>query len=277
MAFVELADGAEIFYGTFGEGLPLVFLHGGMGFDSSYLRNAFLPLADAGVKLVFFDFRGNGRSSRRPADLNFTVETLIEDVEELRGKLELGRIVLFGHSIAGVVAQEYAARFSEQIAGLILDSTFAAFGAEIFAEIERRVSPDELKIFLEAFGSPAPDDETFAETVESVLSLYFYRFDEQKARRFFGEMRFSAAAFNHSVNLSASINTNKTLPQIKAPTLICAGRHDLFGLAQTAEKLREKIPHAELVIYEESGHYPFLEESEKYLQIVKDFLNGISA
>lgn len=276
MAYLKLNDGAEIYYEVFGEGLPLVFLHGGLGFDSSYLRNVFLPLADAEFRLVFFDFRGNGKSSRRAADLEFTFSGLSEDVEELREKLNLGRIVLFGHSLSGVIAQEYAARYSEKLAGLILDSTFITFGAEVFVEIERRVAPESFQILLKAFGSPFDDDKTFAEAVETVLPSYFYEFDQQKAARFYSEIQFSAAAFNRSTELSGGVNTIETLLQIKAPTLITAGRHDLFGIVQSAETMREKIPNAKLVVFEKSGHYPILEETEKYLQTTKEFIAAIS-
>ncbi|MDQ3181781.1 MAG: alpha/beta hydrolase [Acidobacteriota bacterium] len=273
MAFVTLADGAEIYYETFGAGMPLVFLHAGLGFDSSYLKNAFLPLAaKAEIKLVFFDFRGNGKSSRRPTDLEFTVETLVEDVEELRSKLELGRIVLFGHSFGGVIVQEYAFRFPGKLQGLILDSTYPAFGAEIFAELERRASPAEMKNFLEAFGSPASDDETFGRAVELVLPLYFHGYDNRKAASFLSEMRFSAAAFNRSGELLPIVNTLEKLVKIKTPALILAGKNDLFGLAQAGEKMSEKIQNSRSIIFEQSGHFPFLEEPEKYLKTVADFV-----
>lgn len=67
MAFIKTPDGAEIYFKIFGKGSPVVFLHAGLGFDSSYLKNALLPLAasDHGLKLIFTDFRGNGKSSRR--------------------------------------------------------------------------------------------------------------------------------------------------------------------------------------------------------------------
>lgn len=276
MACAELPDGAQIYYEVFGEGSPAVmFLHGGLGFDSSYLRNVFLPLADSGLNLVFFDFRGNGKSSRRRADLEFTVETLVADVEELRDKLELERMILFGHSFGGVVAQEYAARYQENLSGLILDSTFTKFDAEVFAEVERRASPAEMKNFLEAFSSPAPDDETFARAVESVLPLYFYDYDDRKAASFLSEMRFGAAAFNRSGELLPFVDTFEKLGKIETPTLIVAGRHDLFGLARAGEKMCEKIPNSRLILFEQSGHYPFLEETEKYLQTITDFIMNI--
>ena len=273
MAYVELLDGAEIHYNTFGEGLPMVFLHAGLGFDSSYLKNAFLPLAesDSGLKLVFFDWRGGGHSSRRPLDFEFTVTTLVEDIENLRDVLNLGQIILHGHSFGGVAAQEYALRFPEQLRGLILDSTYPAFSTENFAALERCASLSEMKIFLEAFGSPMSDDETFARAVESVLPLYYHDYDERKAERFLGEMRFSAAAFNRSSELLPTVNTIEKLQNIKTPTLILAGRHDLFGLAQTGEKMSEKIPNSRFVVFEQSGHFPFLEETEKYLKTVADF------
>src|SRR5437016_4873387 len=118
-------NGTELFYALHGDGRPLVTLHGGLGLDHTYFRPWLDALGDA-AQLVYYDQRGHGRSQRPPLD-HVGHDTWAADAEELRAHLGHERIVLFGHSYGGYLAQEYALAFGERLAGLILCSTAPAF------------------------------------------------------------------------------------------------------------------------------------------------------
>ncbi len=97
------ANGVLIFAKTVGRGAPLVILHGGPGASHEYLLPHLLPLARH-HQLVFIDERGSGRSERLVDSSGYTVEAMVEDVEEVRVALGLGKIDLLGHSYGGVLA-----------------------------------------------------------------------------------------------------------------------------------------------------------------------------
>jgi proline iminopeptidase len=60
--------------------------------------------------------------------------------------------------------------------------------------------------------------------------------------------------------------------RIAQPTLILVGQFDELGPA-CAMRMRESVPHAELVVFGASSHLPMYEEPERYLAVVKDFLD----
>ena len=88
-------------------GVLIYYVHGGPGANHDYFLPWLLPLARA-HRLIFIDERGSGRSQRLQDASLYTVEAMVEDVEDLRVALNLGKISLLGHSYGGVLAQAYA-------------------------------------------------------------------------------------------------------------------------------------------------------------------------
>ena len=73
------------------------------------------------------------------------------------------------------------------------------------------------------------------------------------------------------------IELEDRLAEIGHPVLVLAGRHDRTCPPEAAEVMAAGIPGAELEIFEHSGHMTFVEETERYLEVVRDFLDRHSA
>jgi pimeloyl-ACP methyl ester carboxylesterase len=65
------------------------------------------------------------------------------------------------------------------------------------------------------------------------------------------------------------------LPAIDLPTLICWGEHDRLLPVSGAQYMREHLRGARLELFDESGHCPFLEESDKFNRVVQEFLDSL--
>src|ERR1051326_1741859 len=115
----------SIFYDTHGHGRPLLLIHGGTGLDHTYLRPWMDPLGDQ-AQLIFYDLLGNGRSDRPTSFERITMESWADDADGLRAHLGHEKIILLGHSFGGFIAQVYALRHPEWLAGLILCDTAPA-------------------------------------------------------------------------------------------------------------------------------------------------------
>lgn len=266
-------NGTELFCEVVGEGPPLLCLHGGLGFDHSYLRPGLDPLSER-RQLVYLDLRGNGRSAEPTEWAGVTDRTWVDDVEALRRELHLGDIVLFGHSYGGALAQEYALRHPEHLRGLVLCATAAAYddGEGAFARARARATPEQEAALLETFSTPLPDDDTFASRVRTVLPLYFHD-AEAHGMAAFDSVRFRAAAFKRAaLDCLPAFRTLERLRGITAPTLIVTGADDWFTPPVQAERLARGIPHAEVAVLEKSGHYPFIEEPELFRAALGDWL-----
>ena len=68
------------------------------------------------------------------------------------------------------------------------------------------------------------------------------------------------------------LNYIDRLKEIKAPTLIMVGENDMGTPVEASEAMHERIPNSRLVLFEDSAHLAHLEETERYLQIVTEFL-----
>lgn len=250
-------------------------MHGGMGFDQKTLRPWLEPLSDS-CELVFYDHRGNGRSAR-PGDWSRVDHgSWVEDAEALRQRLSLGRIVLFGHSWGGFIAQEYALRFPDSLAGLILCSTAPAldYGAVIVANAQGRGTEAQVKTLIEALTAPLADDAALGALMASISPLYFHRDGELNAARVFERVTYSAKAFNKGLfECAPSFSTLSRLGQIRAPTLLLGGDDDwIMPAAYGLERLTAGVRHASVIRFARSGHFPFVEEPDLFLTTVRAWL-----
>ena len=140
--FVD-ANGVMIYYKEFGNGEPLMIVHGGPGASHDYFLPYLLPLARHN-RLIFIDERGSGRSEKLDDVKKYTVDNMVEDVEAVRSALGLGKMNLLGHSFGGVLAQAYALKYQGNLSHLILCSTFASTSGmnKVFEKIKENMTPE---------------------------------------------------------------------------------------------------------------------------------------
>jgi pimeloyl-ACP methyl ester carboxylesterase len=72
--------------------------------------------------------------------------------------------------------------------------------------------------------------------------------------------------------IARKLDYSRRLKEICVPALICVGRFDPQAPVSCSEELAQSIPEARLVIFEQSGHYPFVEERQQFMQVLSDFL-----
>lgn len=281
---VEL-PGVRLFTRTVGRGEPLLVLHGGPALSHEYLFPGLSPLADV-AKVVFFDQRGCGRSSK-PADGRYDMATMAADVEALRQAMRLGRVNVLGFSFGGMLAQEYALRYPESLKRVIIAGAGPS-GADInrrLREVKAAASPetrkriDELEAHAPFTGDAYPAeyaaiaDEAYrpfsfhtltAPPPEVADSLSHIAFDVYK-------VLWGDRGEFEVTGVLRDWDRFDDLRSITVPTLIAIGRYDLTPVA-TAEEMGRRIPHARVVVFEDSGHFMYLEEPRKFLAEVRSFL-----
>jgi proline iminopeptidase len=270
-------NGTELAYVLHGEGRPLLTMHGGLGLDHTYFRPWLDGLGDV-AQLIYYDQRGQGRSQRTASLDHVGHDTWAADAEELCAHLGHERVVLFGHSYGGYLAQDYALKFGERLAGLILCSTGPAFDYPqvVFANAERRGTAEQLAVLQSAMTSTV-DDEGFRRAWMTILPMYFKRFDPAIAMEMDRNTRYSGAAFCRGMQKCLpSFNTLSRLNELKCPTLILTGADDWIAPpVEGAERLKAGIANSEVTIFEDSGHFPFIEEPERFKAVVREWLQKL--
>ena len=290
------AHGVLIYYVAFGDGSPLVVVHGGPGANHDYFLPWLLPLARA-HRLIFIDERGSGRSQRLQDASLYTVEAMVEDVEDLRVALNLGKISLLGHSYGGVLAQAYALKYQQNLTHLILNSTFPSTRQmnEVLAREKAQMPPAKLARLNQLeqaglFGKGEAWEHGRYPAEYATLAwgpgyfpfLYGARPDStydpatgaptnwELYRAMWGEH----GEFVIDGNLK-SVEYVDRLPSIHVPTLILAGDHDECDPSLSRE-MHEKIAGSQLVILPNSGHMNFVDQPDLWQQAVEGFLSGKS-
>jgi non-heme chloroperoxidase len=118
MPFITAKDGAELYWHAWGEGAPILFLNS-LGCGSRMWDYQMTALADEGFRCIGFDRRGHGRSDQPQRGYDF--DTFADDIAALVDELDLSRLTLIAHSIAGGEAVRYLTRHgSERVARVVL-------------------------------------------------------------------------------------------------------------------------------------------------------------
>lgn len=272
-------SGTDLYYTTHGQGPPMLVMHGGLGLDHTYFR-PWLDVLGKHLELVYYDHRGNGRSSRPERWQDLDCETWVDDADALRADLGYERILLLGHSYGGFLAQEYALRFGDRLAGLILCSTGPAqdYPEVILANAEARATPEQARVVEEVFSAPVPGDAQLKQAMESVLPLYFHDYQASFGVALIEGIEYSAEAFNRFFfDCVPAFNTLGRLHEIAAPTLVLGGRSDwIVPPAFGPERLHAGLPDSELVIFERSGHFPFVEQQPEFAAAVEGWITRLS-
>lgn len=262
-------NGTTIFHTEVGTGPALLMLHGGPGFDHTCFRPHFDRLGDR-CGVVYVDHRGNGRSGRPPIE-TFTIEQAADDAVAVLDLLGIDEVVVCGHSYGGFIAQELALRHPHRLAGLVLvDTTPGQLGDADDPDADQ--GPPPPPEFLAAMSTfPASDDE-FAAMAPSMLPFYLHRLTWDDVAPVLADTIFSAEALVRGMQVLSDWSSVDRLDQIDAPCLLLAGRHDIPTSWQQSARIARRIPHAELVIFEESGHFPWLEEPDRFFEVLGGWL-----
>jgi proline iminopeptidase len=262
--------GTALAYKVVGKGEPYLVMHGGLGFDHTMLHPGLDRLADT-CQLVYYDHRSHGQSGRPPLN-TLTWEQLAHDAEELRRQREYNVISLIAHSLGAFPAIEYALRYPQTLHRLILIAAVPAFDyfPQVVANMRARGASDELIACFDF--SRMTNDEVFKKVMHRLGSMYFHKSTEELLHQAFGRMLFCAESCRHTPSLIQGYSLEGKLQEVKVPTLVLGGGDDFLAPPSQVKRLSNGISTSTTVVFESSGHFPYLEEPERFLSVVRDWL-----
>ena len=279
---ITIAPGVQLFVDIEGPGLvpdgptmreqpTLVLMHGGPGYDHSSFKPLFSRLADV-AQIVYYDHRGHGRSSRRPAE-EWTLDTFADDLVRLCDALGIVKPIVLGQSFGGFVAQRYLARHPAHPARVILSSTSHHLGLDRKLAMFERLGGPVAREAARAFWT-APGPATWATYNTHCRDLYNPTPGSEDARRrtvHVDEILFTSAGGEQQ--------TMQLLPGLAAvccPVLVMAGELDPVTPLQDAQDIAAAIPSpwGELVSFPTAGHGAWRDDPEAALQVLRRFITA---
>ena len=277
-------NGVDIHYRTIGDGPVLFLVSPGWGVASAYLQRAFSSVAKH-LRLVFIDTRGSGLSGRPADPMHMGSVDMANDLEALRVHLGLSEVSILGHSNSGAIALACAARYPDRVSRLVLiDSQVLGLSADADTQriLQNRATDPRFKeatrivsTFFTGQMNPATSDESLEAFIAQVLPLFLHSPEKSlplAQEQLFGPISSYAFTSQYAADAAFPIDQTKSLGAIRAKVLIMVGRHDYICPVALSERLHEGIPQSQLVIFEESGHLPWLEEPNAFFAELERFL-----
>ncbi len=273
MPLVQI-PGGQLEYEAGGTGRPACYTHQYTGVSLAH------PLAEMltpHFTVYALNARGIGASGpvRGPADLGMS--GLADDLEAARLALGLPSWVVVGASTGGMVALSYAVRYPQALAGLILVGTGASHRftqGSIYDPNHPRAA--EMQQAQQALATGSAEGAALWRRTVWSLSV---RDPEHTPRPPGMRGAFSVERLQGFAGELPRFDLEETISSIAAPTLILVGRHDPQAPLPNSERMAAAIPGARLVIFEQSGHFPYIEEPEAFRAALQQFIsdNGLTS
>ncbi len=257
---VDIGD-THLFVAERGSGYPLIILHGGPGLDHHEFGDYLDPLCDQ-FRLILVDQRAQGKSDTCP-ESTWTLEQMAKDIVLIAGALNLKKYAVLGHSYGAFVALQNAVDFPGHAAQTIVSGGIPS--ARFLAVVQENLQKLE------------PTQVEFAELIHDQMPFHFGNPLDPRLAEYEERTKntiYAPAMLRHfSQNDYGSIEVEDRLQNVTQPVLVCTGKMDRVCIVAAAEAMAKGLPHNDLVIFEHSGHMTFVEENEKYLKVVREFLN----
>lgn len=237
-------NGVDIYYEVYGEGDPLLLLHGGLG-NGTYWANQ-IPVFAESYQVIVMDSRGHGRSSFDETPI--TYDLMSSDVLALLDHLDIAQTDIVGWSDGGIIGLDIALSNPDRLNKVV------AYGANFDPSgVRLDVGTND---YFNAYINKAAEDYLSTSPAPE-------RWDE-----FLGNIgNMWATLPNWTMDEIASIET---------PFLILDGEEEeAIDLNQT-KLMAVLMPNAELLLMPGTGHFAMIEQPELFNQIVLDYLAGDS-
>jgi proline-specific peptidase len=277
--------GYETWYRIVGDdgGLPLVALHGGPG--STSLGSSVLELLADERRVVLYDQLGCGNSSQPSDPSLWTVELYVAELANLRESLGLERIHLLGHSWGGMLALEYMLTQPDGVESLVLSSTLssAALWEEEALRLRSELPSETLAVLERHEAAGTLHDPEYEAATKEYYRRHLCRLDPwpplveeimRVSRKEVYETMWGPNEMRPTGTLAGWEVTDR-LGEITAPALVLCGRYD-EATPRQAETIASGLGgESELVVLEHSAHLTLIEETDRYLGLVRGFLRRV--
>jgi pimeloyl-ACP methyl ester carboxylesterase len=256
-------NGLEVNYELEGDGDETIVLVNGLADDLESWVFQMDDLLAGGYRVLRFDNRGVGQTSA-PAG-PYTSRMLADDAKALVDELGVSNVHLMGVSMGGMIAQEYALAYPDDLKSLTLACTYAApgpFCSRMFAMWADMARPLGVPFIMR-------DVTLWAFTVP------FFEEREDEAKEFEADMAsmpMSADAYLAQLNVIQTHDTTGRLDGIRTPTLVLAGEEDILIPVRLSKRLQEAIPGAEWATTK-GGHACLWEHPKEFNQAFLAFVD----
>lgn len=242
-----------------GNGETLVFIH---GLSDNLLYWEYLASnLKHDYQILRVDLRGHGKSEMGNEEI--TIDTYVNDLNNLFEELDISKVNLIGFSLGGAVALEFTNKYPQKVDSLVLMSSFHKADAKLKNALNQ--FKNNLNIGFEEF---------YDHILPMVLCPKVIEDNEKELEllREIGSQNANTEAYIKAVDVCLNFNAEKHLTEINIPTLILAGKYDEISTLNMQKDLQNKIKNSKLIVFDDAKHNLLVRKNDKkILTILKEF------
>src|SRR5215813_9335628 len=257
----------NVHYDVSGGGEPLLMIMG-LGASSAAWDPELVEELAKSFRTVTFDNRGTGQSDK--PDKPYSIEMFANDAAGVLDGLKIPCAHIFGVSMGGMIAQEFALRHPQRTASLTLGCTTAGGSHSV------PPPPESLKILTAPRVGVSPEEIIRRGWPLGYTSEYIaaHRAELEAQIPRLLEHPTPPFAFQRQLEGTYTLKTWDRLPHIKAPTLVITGAKDVLIPARNSELLAERIPGAKLHLIANAGHSFMSEGRQEFMRVFVPFVKS---
>jgi pimeloyl-ACP methyl ester carboxylesterase len=247
---------------TLGGGPTVLMLHGIGGGHLSFAPQV-ETLAVAGYRAVAWDMPGYGHSAPiEPYTFKGLAQSCVQLIESLQSK----SVILVGHSMGGMVAQEVVARRPDLVSRLVLCGTSPAFG---------KPDGDWQREFIAQRTAPLDAGKSMADLAETLVPQMVGPGSLPEGVRLATHCMgmVPAATYRRALECIVTFDRRANLANINVPTLLIAGEHDRNAPPAVLKKMADAIPRSTFIEMKGIGHLQNLEAPDEFDGMLLNFLS----
>jgi proline iminopeptidase len=262
------SEGYTLSYAVEGQGHPALVIG-----SSVYYSRVFSSNIRKHLKMTFCDHRGFASTTRGSQASDFTLDKLLNDIQSIRKFLNIDSSVLIGHSIHAFMAIEYARRYPKAVSHLVLIGASPVVGQQVYQaahEYFNQNASSERKLAfansMEQFG--VSRDHSFVSRMLAFGSKLWFDSHFDATSLWAGVEVNPIGAGVIWGDLFENYDTKAALHEVECPVLIALGRHDYFNPPYLWDHYQPSSKDLTINIFENSGHTPQLEESDRFDRVL---------
>lgn len=278
--FVDV-EGGKVWYKVVGEGsgVPLVTLHGGPGYPHDYLE----PLEDLASDrpVIFYDQLGCGNSDISDRSL-WTVEHFVQELQQVVEALALKKYHVLGQSWGSALGAMFALTKPKGLMSLIFSDPYIS--TPIWQKDAERLIDQLPTEMRDALRNRPAGTEEYRRALDEYYARYVRRLDpfpepcrrsDGKANGDLNRYMWGPEEFSPTGTL-VDFDPTSRFSEITLPVLLLCGRYD-EATPEASEHFASLLPNARVEVFEDSAHFPFWNEREKYMRTVRTFLARVES
>lgn len=264
---VTMKDGTRLSYFIEGEGYPCIVVT-----EGKLLHNTISQELKKNFKFIFI----NGRMNvPEPGDISkITFDVLVDDVEQIRKAVGLDRVSVFGHSVSGLIALEYARKYPQFATHVIMNGTPPVSGERIAPVCStywhKMASIERIQAWNNNWSGLSRDSLERMATSEAGKQIYildgpqcFFNYD-LKATSLLRDVYWNMNVWDRIFKeLIMDYDIGKGIP-IRTPVFLSLGKYDFYVPETVWEDHKGNIANLTCCLFTKSGHYSFIEEEDLY-------------